>query len=39
MCYFSERILMRHSLGMRGEGVVKKMGKLKTMAEGCISVC
>ena len=41
MCYFSERILMKDSLGMRGEGVGtdEENGKIKTITDDCTRVC
>lgn len=39
--YFSERILIKDSLGMQGEGVgiAEENGKIKTMTEDCTRVC
>lgn len=39
--YFSERILIKDSLGMKGEGVgtAEENGKIKTMIEDCTRVC
>lgn len=39
--YFSEGILIKDSLGMKGEGVgiAEENGKIKTMIEDCTRVC